>query len=431
MAGKRTQLQVRKELNNKIAKSGEYWIDKMEADLGNHSGVVAVPNTSNMVYCRLTNGQVVQAFNNLAPNIYNWKVFIGRDKSQPSLLKVIEVRWVYNIRQTVAYVLFHHQQHEYPAPDTVWIRRDQFLPLLVLPNGGLHVRLYGDLVYSNGMTSPLQVPNVSDIDLSSHAVSSGARYVLMEVLPDGTLNYKEGAPVESLDILRLPSTPIPTPTAGAFPICAIEFYEGQAEIRRDSTNRNIIDLRMFTTDAVPDPGQQWHDTVASTILNDTDEFGVWNTGAGVLFKITWASIKAVLKTYFDTIYATIVHPASDVTIADTGGYFTSPNVEGALQELGAGSGGGGGGPMAYEDLSSQAGSNPLTLSNVPLGEVLLFYNTTFQSTGTFTVVGTDLTTSFTTVSGDKIIVVYGVTGTVVEPAASPALRVYMQQNFTM
>lgn len=306
MAIRKSLAQIQKDFNAKVNRAGEYWLEKMPASLGNYSQVVEVPGTENMVYARLENGQVIQAFNNVAPNIFDWKVFVGRDKAQPTLLKVTEVRWIYNIRQTVAYVLFHHGQHEYPAPDTVWVRRDQFLPLLVLPGTGLHVTLYGDIIFMLGMSSPIRVPDYPDIDLSAQAVAVGARYVLMEVKSDGTLNFVVGDLSTSLDTLRASGT-FPALTHGNFPICFIEFYEGQTSIRRDSTERNIIDLRMFTSNADTDAGEQWHTAAAITTPADADEMGIWVSSVSALRKVTWANIKATLKTYFDTLYSVIGH----------------------------------------------------------------------------------------------------------------------------
>lgn len=250
---KKSLSQIKKEAQQNIQRAGQFWLDKQPADLGNHSGVVEVPNTQNMVYARLTNGQVVQALNTVAPNIYNWKVFVGRDKSQPSLLKITDVRWVYNLRNTIAYILFHHRQHEYPHPDTVWVTRDMFLPLLVLPAGGLTVRLHGDEIYKYGMSNPIVVAT-QNIDTSSYAVSVGAKYVTFEILTNGTFNFIESAVADSLDLLYLQS--MPSPTDGSFPVCCFIFYEGQTEHRRDSTRRTIIDLRQFTSDSGENPTTQ-------------------------------------------------------------------------------------------------------------------------------------------------------------------------------
>lgn len=288
MPVRKSKNQLRDDLRKRINTAGDYFIDKQPADVGNYAGVVKVPNTQSMIYVRVANGQVVQVFNDKAPAIYNWKVYIGRDKSQPSLLKVLEVRWIYNLAQTVAYVLFHHEQHEYPAPDTVWIRRDQFMPLLVLPAGGFKFNMYGDTIYRTGMTAPIRVADAENVDLVAYSGGLGAFYVLLEITPTGTLNYVEGTNYGSLAALYL--NPLPAPTGGNFPVCAFIFYEGQTELRRDSVERTIIDLRMFTSDVsailylddlldvdTPSPtnGQvlTWDDYASAWIASDSSSGG--------------------------------------------------------------------------------------------------------------------------------------------------------------
>src|ERR1043165_62858 len=134
MAIRKTTTQIQQTLNSKIDKAGQYWIEKFPARLGNYSHVVDVPGKQGMVYARLeTSGQVVEAINYLAPSVFDFPVFVGRDKSQPSVLKVSEIRWVYALGTMINYIVFHHTQHEYPNADTVWVQRDQFMPLNVLP----------------------------------------------------------------------------------------------------------------------------------------------------------------------------------------------------------------------------------------------------------------------------------------------------------
>jgi hypothetical protein len=113
----------------------------------------------------------------------------------------------------------------------------------------------------------------------------------MEVKPDGTLNYVVGTTYGSIEVLRLPTTPLPPPTPGNFPICAIEFFEGQTEIRRDSTERNIIDLRMFTSAAESGAGYQWHTSTEMTSPIDADEYGVYDVTNNVLKKITELNLR--------------------------------------------------------------------------------------------------------------------------------------------
>lgn len=302
MAVRKSINQLKVDVNKKIDKAGEYWLEKQPADMGNYAGVVKVPNTQSTVYVRLANGQVIQAFNSIAPNIYNLKVFVGRDKSQPWLVKITEVRWVYSIAQTVAYVLFHHTQHEYPAPDTVWVHRDQFLPLLVLPISGFTVRLFGDVVYYFGMTNPLKV-NDADLNLSAYYSATYARYVLLEIKYDGTLNYVQGANYSNRIALQLGS--FPSPSEGSFPICIFEFYPGQTELRRDDDERNIIDLRSFTTFTSSSVGTQVNLAADFIELYDNDKIPFYKVKDSTLRTITYRNFKKSVYKYVVELFAVL------------------------------------------------------------------------------------------------------------------------------
>lgn len=48
-----------------------------------------------------------------------------------------------------------------------------------------------------------------------------------------------------------------------------------------------------------------HGAIAKSSMSDADEFGMWDSISGLLRKITWANIKASLKTYFDTLYVAL------------------------------------------------------------------------------------------------------------------------------
>lgn len=76
-------------------------------------------------------------------------------------------------------------------------------------------------------------------------------------------------------------------------------------------------------------------------------------------------------------------PAADVSIVDAGGYFTSTDVEGALQELGAG-GGGGSGTVTSVDVAGGVG---LTSSGGPVttsGTITIDLDNTAVTPGSYT-----------------------------------------------
>jgi hypothetical protein len=235
----------KQKIKKQVKKIGDFWIQRLFANLGDYNGVVNVANTENLVYFRIENGQVLKAINDVVPAVYNLPVFVGREKSQPAVWKIIEQRKVYAGTAEPSYVKFHHQQHEYPNGDTVFVRREQFMPLNVLPIGGMTVRLYGDVVYKRGMTAPIKI-GTQDLDLSSHTPVSGAKYLLLELKLDGTLQFKEGAIVANREVLQTQS--LPTPSLNAFPLFVFECFAGQTEHRRDDQQRTMIDLRNLATD---------------------------------------------------------------------------------------------------------------------------------------------------------------------------------------
>jgi len=86
-------------------------------------------------------------------------------------------------------------------------------------------------------------------------------------------------------------------------------YEGQTELSNDDI-RVPFPLGVIGKDSGVQISEADPDTPA-----DGDLFGFWDIVDEVIKNITWANIKATLKTYFDTLYAALVHThsASDVS----------------------------------------------------------------------------------------------------------------------
>ena len=53
-----------------------------------------------------------------------------------------------------------------------------------------------------------------------------------------------------------------------------------------------------------------HGSPNKTTPVDADEAGIWDSVTGLLNKVTWANIKATLKTYLDTLYLALVAPGT-------------------------------------------------------------------------------------------------------------------------
>jgi hypothetical protein len=117
------------------------------------------------------------------------------------------------------------------------------------------------------------------LDLTSDIPVSGAVFVLIEALDDGSLNTQvTAAPKTSWQLLTLDD--IPSPSTNGYPIAAVRMYKSQTEFFKNDQINDVLDLR-------------------------------------------WSG------------FASSAH-AGIVDIADAGSYYSDGTVEGALQEIGDG-----------------------------------------------------------------------------------------------
>lgn len=201
------------------------------------------PGIPGLIYVRIEgSAQVVTAVNSIVPAEYNHPVLLARSKANPKLWEVVASRQAYNIPVNRD-LRYHHSQHEYPNPDTVWIRGDQFLPFLVLPDTGFTVQIFGGVVTLNGVR---YVVDNQPLDLSSFQPSEGAVWVLIEVNSAGDIDTVVSTEYGSKELL----TPdlVPLPDDGAWDVCAVKLYAGQTQLQRtlDSAS-DFLDLRFGQT----------------------------------------------------------------------------------------------------------------------------------------------------------------------------------------
>src|SRR5690349_12523903 len=124
------------------------WLDIELVRLGKDSSQVVETGTPGLLWARLDNGKPIKVRVGIAncPSRFDLHVLVGRKRRQPKVWQVIDVQEDYDNPAGGGELTYHHHQHEFPSADTVWVYRDQFMPFLVLPNGGMTVKLFGDIL---------------------------------------------------------------------------------------------------------------------------------------------------------------------------------------------------------------------------------------------------------------------------------------------
>lgn len=136
----------------------------------------------------------------------------------------------------------------------LWLELSQFLPLKIVPQGGMVVGIYIGIVKSSSVWKAL----TTTVDLNSYIPSSSDHsvYVLLSVNLDGNLVLTAGTPVLSEDIS--PSDIPDAPAETRYILGAVRLYYGQTEIVNETEyNKDILDLRFpmwhtHTTDEITD-----------------------------------------------------------------------------------------------------------------------------------------------------------------------------------
>ncbi|APU89256.1 hypothetical protein Rctr41k_45 [Virus Rctr41k] len=207
---------------------------EIPAFLGNLSGVVSTGETGR-VYVTLFDGEVLAVFNGKVQNVPRLPVLIGYGGTER--LQVLRSRDVYD-SPPFPEVGPHGFLHTFPNPDTVPVRAEQFIPLLVEPESGLTVRIHrGSYELTDGW-HPL--PNQT-LDLTDYVPASGAIFVLIEVDVDGALSVTEGSAVESRAMLEF--SDIPAADAAKFSLAAVKLYAAQTSFIFLPSDTDIVDLR--------------------------------------------------------------------------------------------------------------------------------------------------------------------------------------------
>ncbi len=255
---------AKKLLSKKIKAESSEWIDTQPAWLGDFTHVV-LTDVSGVFNARLINGKVVKVYNQArVPPTYDLYVKIGRKRSFPTVWQIIEVIESYTAPAAGGQIEYHHEQHEFPAGDTVWVDRKQIVPFTVLLQDALSFTV---TVYGGVFLSPSGVVKVvtQTLDLSARAGVASAEYVTIETDDDGVLNINDtgtdfGSPLVANESY------IPVPAAGKYMLAYILLHAGQAELSNDDIRVPMpigFNLSGYLTDV------NWGD-IGGTLADQTD-----------------------------------------------------------------------------------------------------------------------------------------------------------------
>jgi len=193
-----TNSRLRKVLK-KVTTPQTGWLDVFPAILGRADGTV-LTGVNGVVYVRnILNGQLLAVYNSAVPNIPLLQVEVGRRVDTPGLWQVKGTLESFNVpagSSSGGTVADHHQQHEFPHSDTVWIDPKQILRLTVLVEDAddFIVRVIGSVIQT---TSGVAQIDSQSLDLSSYLPAAGAVFLTIQADNDGVLSVVEGDVFES------------------------------------------------------------------------------------------------------------------------------------------------------------------------------------------------------------------------------------------
>ena len=294
--------------NEKLARKFEKKIRKVTASKRYFASIVSASATKRgYTTVKLENGQNMDVVNRRTSNTPG-KVILGYDNnSMPGVLQILGTRETWGDVPSDSGFAEHHETHEYPGADTVYVQRDQFIPLLVLPVSEFVVQIYGNVMYSSGTW--YKIKN-QQLDLAAHKPTTGALYVLLQANSAGVVTIKDGVAVGGRGALSM--SKIPAPDAGNYPLCAVALYDGQELLQRDTRVGKIDDFFDLRFSGYATAGAGFADMLKSiydpqNIADDAFDFANMTGTDGVMLKETYDP-RGIANDVF--VHVTRTQPAS-------------------------------------------------------------------------------------------------------------------------
>lgn len=215
----------------------------LNAFLGDNNGVIQYYNgkrlEKNYVVVRDPDGNLSIAYNRAVPLNANTPIIVGYDPLKPNTFQVLGAR-DYTTAVPFSAIPGHHETHEWPSNDTVWVHGEQFLPGLLLANTGFVVKIYPFFFKKNdGYRGYIRGQN---LDLTLYKPTLGAKAFTIAAGDDELLHVIEGNAVGSVGAIKQTDFPvILDPTMHE--IWGVQLYAGQAKIRQTDKKKDVFDFR--------------------------------------------------------------------------------------------------------------------------------------------------------------------------------------------
>jgi len=207
--------------------------------LGKKDGTIEVPGLNGYVYIRMANGEVLTAFNQRVPNIFNLPIYFGYDPAAPKLFQVLSIRPVFVTQpnQDTSLSEIPDHNHTWPARLTTWVRGEQFLPGLVQAKGGMIVCVYP--FYLRKLDGTKKYVPYTELDLTSSIPLEGSVAVLIAVDDNGDFVITSSASVASVELV----TEALIPVSDDYELAGVRISFGVSSIRHEEFYNDIFDLR--------------------------------------------------------------------------------------------------------------------------------------------------------------------------------------------
>lgn len=217
------------------------------AFLGDNNGVITFYNgkklKKNYVVIRDSDGNLSIAYNKAVELWPNTPIIVGYDPLKPTTFQVLGTRdYITNTPNSA--IPAHHETHEWPASDTVFIHSEQFLPGLLLANKTFNVKIYPFFFRKNDGTRGY-IPGTT-LDLEAYVPATGAQAFTIVASDDQTLQVVAGSTQPSLNLISMADFPAILDST-LHEIWGIRLYAGQTVIQQTEKVKDTFDFRAVSS----------------------------------------------------------------------------------------------------------------------------------------------------------------------------------------